>query len=151
MLPAPVPLDCAADAARALPRSDRAVQPWSFAAVSATVRRWYRAPASSFSLGRRCASSRRLVLTDLLANPEPGKVNHLLLLLLKSIGGIAPPYGGASRDLRLNCTWRHRHELAAAVQTMLSWEPKRIIFARGRWHDTNGTTELRNAFRLLLQ
>jgi len=36
---------------------------------------------------------------DLLANPEPGKVNRLLL---KPIGGIAPPYGGVSRDLRLN-------------------------------------------------
>jgi hypothetical protein len=90
-----------------------------------------------------------LVLTDLLANPEPGKVNRLLLLLLKSTGGIAPPYGGVSRDLRLNFTCQHRHELEAAVQTMLSWEPERINFAHGRWHDANGTTELRNAFRWL--
>jgi hypothetical protein len=37
-LPAPVPLDCAADAASALPRSDRVVQPWSFAAVSVMAR-----------------------------------------------------------------------------------------------------------------
>jgi hypothetical protein len=96
-------------------------------------------------------ASRTLVLTDLLANPEPGKVNRLLLLLLKSIGGISPPHGGVSRDLRLNFTWRHRHELEAAVQTMLSWEPERIIFAHGRWHDANGTTELRNAFRWLLK
>jgi hypothetical protein len=71
-LPAPVPLDCAADAASALPRSDRVVQPWSFAAVSAMARPWYQAPARSFSLDCRCASSRTLVLTDLLANPEPG-------------------------------------------------------------------------------
>jgi hypothetical protein len=41
----------------ALPRSDRVVQPWSFAAVSAMARTWYRVPASSFSLGCRCASS----------------------------------------------------------------------------------------------
>jgi len=34
---------------------------------------------------------------------------------------------------------------------MLSWEPERIIFAHGRWHDENGTTELRNAFRWLLK
>ncbi|MEH2594899.1 hypothetical protein V1278_001812 [Bradyrhizobium sp. AZCC 1577] len=70
---------------------------------------------------------------NLLANPEPGKVNRLLLLLLKSIGGIAPPYSGVSRDLRLNFTWWHRHELA--VQTMLSREPERIIFAHGRWDE----------------
>jgi hypothetical protein len=111
----------------------------------------YRAPARSFSLGCRCASSRTLVLTDLLANPEPGKVNRLLRWLLKSISGIAPPCDGVSCDLRLNFTWRHRHELEAAVQTMLSWEPERIIFTHGRWHDANGTTELRNAFRWLLK
>ena len=146
-----VPLDCAVDAASALPRSDRVVQPWSFAAVSAMARPWYRAPARSFSLGCRCASSRTLVLTDLLANLEPGKVNRLLLLLLKSIGGIAPPYSGVSRDLRQNFTWRDRDELEASVQTMLSWEPERIIFAHGRWQDANGTTELRNAFRWLLK
>jgi hypothetical protein len=44
----------------------------------------------------------------------------LLLLLLKSIGDIAPPYSGVSRDLRLNFTWRDRDELEASVQTMLS-------------------------------
>src|SRR5215468_3726880 len=112
-----------------------------FRGSSAMARPWYQAPARSFSRGCRCGSSRTLVLTDLLANPEPGKVNRLLLLLLKSIGGIAPPYGGVSRDLRLNFTWRHRHELEAAVQMMLSWEPERIIFAHGRWYDANGTTE----------
>jgi hypothetical protein len=86
------------------------------------ARLWYRAPARSFSLCCRCASSHAaLVLTDLLANLESGKVNRLLRWLLKSIGGIAPPYGGVSRDLRLNFTWRHRHELEAAVHTMLSW------------------------------
>jgi hypothetical protein len=36
-------------------------------------------------------------------------------------------------------------------QTMLSWESERIIFAHGPWHDANGTTELRNAFRWLLK
>ena len=36
-------------------------------------------------------------------------------------------------------------------QTMLSWEPERIIFAHGPWHDANGTTELRNTFRWLLK
>ena len=75
----------------------------------------------------------------------------MLLLLLKWIGGIARQYGGVSRDLRLNFTWRHRHELEAAVQTMLSWETESIIFGHGRWYDANGTTELRNAIRRLLK
>jgi hypothetical protein len=100
-----LPLDCAVDAASALPRSDRVVQRWSFATVSAMARLWYRAPARSFSLFCRCASSHAaLVLTDLLANLESGKVNRLLRWLLKSIGGISPPSGGASRALRLNFT-----------------------------------------------
>jgi len=75
---------------------------------------WCSPPACSRGVHRW--ESAALVLTDLLANPEPGKVNRLLLLLLKSIGGIAPPYGAVSCDLRLNFTWRHRHELEAAVQ-----------------------------------
>ena len=53
---------CAADAASALPRSHRVVQPWSFAAVSAMARTWYRAPASSFSFGCRCASGPAIVV-----------------------------------------------------------------------------------------
>jgi hypothetical protein len=40
-----LPLDCAVDAASALPRSDRVAQPWSFAAVYAMARPWYQAPA----------------------------------------------------------------------------------------------------------
>ena len=75
----------------------------------------------------------------------------MLPLLLKSIVATAPPYGGVSRDLRLNFTWRHRHEWEAAVQTLPSWELKRIIVTHGRCYDANGTTEPRNAFRWLLQ
>jgi hypothetical protein len=201
-----LPLDCAVDAASALPRSDRVVQPWSFAAVSAMARPWYRAPARSFSLGCRCASSRTVVLTDLLANPEPGKVNRLLLLLLKSrardeqgrfvkaetpkpaepqatapyenaadlrfLGGTNPIGNGAAprRGARSTaCRWYPNPEegvwtpaqaqcfnnllrpMLHLNQTMLSWEPERIIFAHGPWHDANGTTELRNAFRWLLK
>jgi hypothetical protein len=37
------------------------------------------------------------------------------------------------------------------VVRLVSGEPERIVFARGRWHDANGTTELRNAFRWLLK
>ena len=96
-------------------------------------------------------ASRTLILTDLLANPEPGKINRLLLLLLKSVGGISLPRGGVSRDLRLNFTRRHRRELEAAVKTMLSWQPERIIFAHGRWHQANGTAELRAAFAWILE
>lgn len=94
-------------------------------------------------------ASHTLLLTDLLANPESGKISSFLLFLVRSIGGISPPRGGVSRDIRLNFMWRHRHELKTAVRMMLSWEPERIIFAHGRWHQTDGTAELRAAFKWL--
>jgi len=40
--------------------------------------------------------------------------------------------------------------LRAAVETMLAWNPARIIMAHGRWHETNGAAELRQAFAWLL-
>jgi hypothetical protein len=63
-----LPLDCAVDAASALPRSDRVVQPWSFAAVSAMARPWYQVPASSFSLGCCRASSPAVVVAHYLTS-----------------------------------------------------------------------------------
>jgi hypothetical protein len=96
-------------------------------------------------------ASRTLILTDLLENFEPQKAGSLFLRLLTWIGGVSPPHGGLPRDLRLNFTWRHKRELQAAVKTMLAWNPERIIFAHGRWHETNGAAELREAFRWALK
>jgi hypothetical protein len=67
------------------------------------------------------------------------------------IGGVTPPHGGMPRDMRLSFTWRHKRELRAAVETMLAWSPERIVIAHGRWHPTNGTEELRQAFAWLLK
>lgn len=94
--------------------------------------------------------SRTLILTDLIENFEPEKVGAWFMRLLMWIGGVSAPHGGLTRDLRLTFTWRHKSELRAAVQTMLAWNPERIIFAHGRWHEANGSTELRRAFRWLL-
>jgi hypothetical protein len=94
--------------------------------------------------------SRTLILTDLIENFEPEKVGAWFMRLLMWIGGVSAPHGGLTRDLRLTFTWRHKRELRAAVQTMLAWNPERIIFAHGRWHETNGSAELRRAFRWLL-
>jgi hypothetical protein len=96
-------------------------------------------------------TSRTLILTDLLENFEPEKVGSLFLRLLTWIGGVSPPHGGLPRDLRLNFTRRHKRELLAAVKTMLAWNPERIIFAHGRWHESNGADELRHAFRWALE
>jgi len=91
-----------------------------------------------------------LILTDLIENFEPQKVGAWFMRLLMRIGGVSAPHGGLTRDLRLTFTWRHKRELRAAVQTMLAWNPERIIFAHGRWYEANGAAELRRAFRWLL-
>jgi len=94
-------------------------------------------------------ASRTLILTDLIENFEAEKVSSLFLRLLTQIGGVSPPHGGLPRDLRLNFTRRHKDELQEAVKTMLAWNPERIIFAHGRWHETDGAAELRGAFSWL--
>ncbi|HVZ03397.1 DUF4336 domain-containing protein [Hyphomicrobium sp.] len=88
--------------------------------------------------------SRTLVLTDLIENFEPKKLS-LGMRLLSWLGGCLDPNGSMPRDMRL--TFRHRKpELRAAVETMISWGPERIILAHGRWYERNGTKELRRAF-----
>ena len=94
--------------------------------------------------------SRTLILTDLIENFEPEKIGRGFLWLLMWIGGVTPPHGGLPRDLRLTFTWRHKRELRAAVQTMLGWNPARILIAHGKWHERDGTAELRQAFGWLL-
>lgn len=94
--------------------------------------------------------SRTLILTDLIENFEPQKVGVLFLRLLMWIGGVTPPHGGLPRDLRLTFTWRHKRELRTAVETMLAWNPERIVIAHGKWHEHNGTEQLRRAFAWLL-
>ena len=40
-------------------------------------------------------------------------------------------------------------EMRDAVDTMISWQPERIIIAHGRWYEGNAVAELRRAFRWL--
>lgn len=46
--------------------------------------------------------------------------------------------------------FRRRKALRAAVVEMLKRQPERVIFAHGRWYETNGSAELRRAFRWVL-
>jgi hypothetical protein len=95
-------------------------------------------------------ASRTLILTDLIENFEREKLSSLLLRLMMKIGGVAAPDGGTPRDLRLTFTWRHKPALRTAVETMIDWNPERIIIAHGRWFETDGSVHLRRAFRWLL-
>jgi len=93
--------------------------------------------------------SRTLVLTDLIENFEPRKVSPVMRFLTW-IGGVQDPVGRMPRDLRLMFS-RHKAEMRKAVETMIAWQPERIIIAHGRWYDEDGTAELRRAFRWLFR
>jgi len=93
--------------------------------------------------------SRTLVLTDLIENFEPQKTATLLTRFLIWAGGVRDPDGCTPRDMRLTFL-RNKAQVKAAVETMVDWDPERIIIAHGRWYDRNGGAELRRAFRWIL-
>ena len=88
-----------------------------------------------------------LILTDLIENFEPAKLDSRGMRLLARLGGVQDPHGGTPRDLRLTFS---KHAIRAAVETMLAWNPERVVFAHGRWYARDGAAELRRAFGWVL-
>lgn len=87
--------------------------------------------------------SRTLILTDLIENFEPGKLGFGMRCLA-CLGGALAPNGSTPRDMRPMFRG-HRAPLRAAIETMLAWQPERIILAHGSCFDADGTAELRRA------
>lgn len=94
-------------------------------------------------------ASRTLVLTDLIENFEARKLATWPMQLIARFGGVLDPHGSMPKDMRLSFR-KQRRELRAAVETMISWGPERIIIAHGRWYQQDGVKELERAFRWLL-
>ena len=92
--------------------------------------------------------SRTLVLTDLIENFEAARLGPGARLLAW-FGGVLDPDGAMPRDMRFTFS-RNKAELRAAVETMIGWQPERIVLAHGRWYDKDAVAELRRAFRWLL-
>lgn len=90
-----------------------------------------------------------LILTDLIENFEPHKLTSMFVRWIAWLGGVLDPDGKMPRDLRLTFV-RQKPQLKAAIEKMISWNPKRVIIAHGRWYQDNGTYELRRAFRWAL-
>lgn len=88
--------------------------------------------------------SRTLVVTDLVENFELQKVHSRLMRLFIRAAGAT---GNTPRDIRW---FGPREPLKRAVETMLAWQPVRIILSRGRWYESDGTAELRRVFQWLL-
>lgn len=92
--------------------------------------------------------SRTLILTDLIENFETDKMPWWMLPLLK-LGRVCHPDGRMPRDMAASFR-RKRGHLEELVETMIGWEPERVVLAHGRIYETNGTVELRRAFRDVL-
>ncbi len=90
--------------------------------------------------------SRTLILADLIENFEGRKIRSPILRFLIKLAGNYDPDGKLPIDLRLSYWGRHA-SLRATIQTLLDWQPERIILAHGRWYESNGTAELKRAFR----
>lgn len=90
-------------------------------------------------------ASRTLILTDLIMNFEINKVPWWMRPIIR-FGGISAPHGGVPRDIAASFRRRPGH-LRDIADTMIGWNPERVIFAHGRWHRRNGADELRQAFK----
>jgi hypothetical protein len=93
--------------------------------------------------------SRTLILTDLIENFEARKLGTLMRLLTW-LGGVVDPNGSMPRDMRPAFT-AQRPAFKRAVETMIAFNPERIILAHGRWYPQDGVVELRRAFAWLLR
>ena len=95
-------------------------------------------------------ASRTLILTDLMENIETSHVHSAVLRFVMRLARAGDGEGATPRDLRLTYR-RHLPELRAAVLTMLSWQPERIVLSHGRCYTANGAEKLRCAFGWLLK
>ncbi len=88
--------------------------------------------------------TRSLILTDLIENFEPERLNAPMRLIARLAGNLAPR-GGPTVDMKASFT--DRAALAQAVERMLAWAPRRILIAHGAWIAQDGAAELARAFR----
>ena len=91
--------------------------------------------------------SATLILADLIENFEPAKVAKKWRWLLPLAGNVDPD-GKIPLDLRMTF-WGQKEQARACLKRILEWKPDKIILAHGRWYESNGTAELRRAFRWL--
>ncbi|MFC2612200.1 MAG: DUF4336 domain-containing protein [Eikenella corrodens] len=92
-------------------------------------------------------ASRTLILADLIENFEPAKFSNRFWAQVMKWVGIAEPDGKTPPDWR--ATFRNRAAARESLAQILAWQPDKIILAHGRCYETNGTAELRRAFRWL--
>jgi hypothetical protein len=116
--------------------------PWDHAVATLAIAGSYMTEVELFH-----RASRTLVLTDLIENFEPQMLG-LVMRWLTRWAGAQHPDGSMPRDMRMSFA-SNKDRLRAAVETMIGWDPERVIVAHGRWYARDGAQELRRAFRWL--
>jgi hypothetical protein len=127
---------------KALSLDRTAGYPWDWALATLPIAGRYMTEVEFFH-----RVSRTLIVADLIENFELQKTNGTLMRWLTRLGGVQDPNRSMPRDMRLTFS---KHELRRAIETMINWDPERIIIAHGRWFERNGASELSRAFRWLL-
>ncbi|SLN12599.1 hypothetical protein PEL8287_00421 [Roseovarius litorisediminis] len=93
-------------------------------------------------------ASDTLILTDLIESFETAKL-PVWMRPLVWIAGIDDSDGKMPPDMRWS--FRDKKALADSVEEIISWRPKRIILAHGRWYKHSAVAELERAFERLLR
>lgn len=93
--------------------------------------------------------SRTLILADLVENFELPRVKSFWMRLLIRLGQVADPHGATPLDMRIMFSG-NMNEVQRSVETLLSWDPSRVLLAHGRWYDRDAAQELHRAFRWAL-
>jgi hypothetical protein len=93
--------------------------------------------------------TRTAVLTDLIDNLEASRLPVTTRVLARLAGALAPT-GKAPVYLRLVVNLRRRGAAAAAAQ-VVAWEPERVIFAHGKWFDSEASASLRRSLDWLVK
>jgi hypothetical protein len=92
--------------------------------------------------------TRTLILTDLIENFEKEKLSPLLRPVVRLAGAMAP-FGKAPVYYRMAVAM-NRKEAAAAARRLIQWAPDRVIFAHGRWFESDATAQLQHSLRWLI-
>lgn len=91
--------------------------------------------------------TRTLVLTDLISSIEP---EGLATRAYAVVAGVRFPAATTPRYLRPPLRLGGA-SVRQAVEALLAWRPERVIFAHGRWFETEGTARLRKALGWMIR
>jgi hypothetical protein len=93
--------------------------------------------------------TKTLILTDIIQNLEASKIPPFMRPLLR-MAGVVAPHGRAPVYLRASL-YKHRMSVGSAVVKMFAFQPARVVFAHGKWFDTDAVASMRRSLNWLFK